>query len=105
MTLVICAVCHYCIVSFQKKTSFSHPYGAGHYLDIDMLSQSDSSNNKAVSKSKEYVLRLDAIEDERKMVAPICKVHFAKQPMKLRKARKQYLFDDSGNKPLFTVTV
>lgn len=62
-----------------------------------MLSQLDKPE-KPVSKSKEYVLHLDTVENERKLVAPMCKMHFAKQPMKVQKAKKQYIFDDAGKR-------
>ena len=49
------------------------------------------------SKNKDYIIRLNKIDEERKTTAPtMCKMHFMKQPMKVSKANKQYLFDELG---------
>lgn len=54
----------------------------------------------AATKGKDYVLRLNGIQEERRMVAPICKTHFGKQPMKIARGMKQYVFDDQGKSKL-----
>lgn len=46
---------------------------------------------------EEHVIRLSKIDDERRVTTPaMCKMHFIKQPMKVTKASKQYLYDDLG---------
>lgn len=48
------------------------------------------------TKGKDYVLRLNQIQDDRRVVAPMCKTHFAKQPMRIEKGVKQYVYDATG---------
>ena len=49
-----------------------------------------------MSVTKDFVIRFSSINEEKKLTSPMCKMHFAKQPMKISKGDKQYLYDEIG---------
>ncbi|KAF6022885.1 hypothetical protein EB796_018811 [Bugula neritina] len=52
------------------------------------------------ARNRDDIIRLNGIEAERKITLPMCKTHFAKQPMKVQKGMQQYIYDDAGSEYL-----
>jgi len=53
-------------------------------------------------KNKKLLNKLIGIREEISLSQPKCTMHFAKQPMKLSRGNKQYVYDESGKAPTVT---